>query len=85
MDLDGDKITLDRRVPTRWNSDLACLDAHVYFKNPVQQLTAAAINKLQNYRLTDKQWSLADDLVEVLVVRCCFEFLTSMLTSSIDI
>ena len=65
-ELDGSKTTLDRRVATRWNSDLTCLDAHVYLKNPVQQLTAAAVNKLQKYRLTDQQWNLAEDLVDVL-------------------
>ena len=38
-ELHGDKKTLDRRVATRWNSDLACLEAHIYFKIPVKQLT----------------------------------------------
>jgi len=66
--LDGDKRMLDRRVTTRWNTDLQCLDAHVYFKNSVQQLTAVAANKLQAYRLSDKQWELAELLVEVLEV-----------------
>jgi len=65
-ELDGGKTSLDRRVPTRWNTDLTCLDAHVYLKSPVQQLTAAAVNKLQKYRLTDRQWDLAEDLVDVL-------------------
>lgn len=27
-----------------------------------------AINKLQAYRLSDQQWELADDLIEVLMV-----------------
>jgi hypothetical protein len=67
-ELDGSKTTLDRRMPTRWNTDFTCLEAHVHLKNPVQQLTAAASNKLQAYRLTDQQWDLADDLVEVLAV-----------------
>jgi hypothetical protein len=64
----GNKRALDRRVPTRWNSDLKCLEAHVYFKSPVQQLTAVASNKLQAYRLTDEQWDLAENLSEVLAV-----------------
>ena len=25
--------------------DLACLDAHLYFRSPIEQLTGAAINK----------------------------------------
>jgi hypothetical protein len=48
--------------------DLACLEAHVHLKNPVQQLTAAAVNKLQKYWLTDELWDLADDLVDVLAI-----------------
>ena len=40
----------------------------MHLKNPVQQLTAAAVNKLQKYRLTDELWDLADDLVDVLAV-----------------
>lgn len=83
-DLDGTKTTLDQRIPTRWNSDFTCLDAHVYLKNPVQQLTAAAANKLQAYWGTDEQWDLADDLVEVLAVRrvplrCKFELASNIL------
>jgi hypothetical protein len=68
QDLDGSKTTLDRRMPTRWNTDFTCLDTHVYLKNPVQQLTAPAANKLQAYRLTDEQWDLADELVDVLAI-----------------
>jgi len=54
-ELDGGKTSLARHVPTHWNTDLTCLDAHVYLKSPVQQLTAAAVNNLQKYRLTDRQ------------------------------
>ncbi|TFY79018.1 hypothetical protein EWM64_g4990 [Hericium alpestre] len=66
--LTGQKKTLDRRVPTRWNSDLACLDAHFYFKNVVQQLTAASANGLRAYRLEEAQWELIEELVQVLVI-----------------
>jgi hypothetical protein len=48
-DLPGDKTALDRYVPTGWNSDLTCLDTHLYFRSPVEQLTGAAVNKLQAY------------------------------------
>jgi hypothetical protein len=66
--LPGDKTVLDRRVPTRWNSDLTCLDAHLYFRSPVKQLTGAAINKLQAYRLSDEQWNLAETLSAILEI-----------------
>ncbi|KAF9233125.1 hypothetical protein BU15DRAFT_54311 [Melanogaster broomeanus] len=62
--LDGDKETLDRRVPTRWNSDLACLDAHLYFEKVIKQLTVAT--DLKSFRLTDGQWPLAGTLADIL-------------------
>ncbi|KAF8232541.1 hypothetical protein L208DRAFT_1561799, partial [Tricholoma matsutake] len=67
-DLSGNKDTLDRQVPTQWNSDLTCLDAHLYFRSPVEQLTGAAINKLQAYQLSEDQWDLAETLSAVLEV-----------------
>jgi hypothetical protein len=67
-DLDGDKEVLDRRVPTRWNTDLTCLDAHLYFRSPVESLTGAAANKLQAYRLSEAQWDLAETLSAILEV-----------------
>ena len=48
-ELPGDKTALDCHVTTWWNSDLTCLDAHLYFKSPVEQLTGAVINKIQAY------------------------------------
>jgi hypothetical protein len=71
-DLPGDKTMLDRRVPTRWNSDLACLDAHLYFRSPIEQLTGAAVNKLQAYRLSEDQWNLAETLSAILEVAVYF-------------
>jgi hypothetical protein len=59
-------------VTTQWNSNLACLEAHLHFKNIIQQLTGVAANKLQAYRLSDQQWELAKDLIEVLMVRNLF-------------
>jgi len=60
-DFSGDETALDCRVPTRWNSDLTCLDAHLYFKSPIEQLTGAAVNKLQAYRLSD------DHILQVII------------------
>jgi len=67
-DIQGSKQALDRHVSTRWNSDLSCLDAHVYFRPVVEQLTASSANKLKAYRLTEKQWELAEEVQEALVV-----------------
>ena len=66
--LPGDKTALDRHVPTCWNSDLICLDAHLYFRSPVKQLTGTAINKLQAYQLLEEQWNLAETLSAILEV-----------------
>ncbi|KAJ7719489.1 hypothetical protein B0H16DRAFT_1336582, partial [Mycena metata] len=49
----GQKVALDRRVPIRWNSDLACLASHVHFSCPVKQLTQ---DNLEEYALTPEQW-----------------------------
>ncbi|KIK76501.1 hypothetical protein PAXRUDRAFT_169752, partial [Paxillus rubicundulus Ve08.2h10] len=62
--LQGNKEALDRRVPTRWNSDLACLDAHLYFCVMVQQLTG--VSELKAFCLTQDQWPLATVLADVL-------------------
>ena len=61
---------LTRQVPTRWNYDLECLDAHFYFRDIIEQLTAISSNGLQAYRLTHEQWEIASDVQEVLLV--CF-------------
>ena len=63
----GPKMMLDRRVPTRWNSDFVCLQAHVHFKTAVRMLTTDS--ELSAYALSSKQWELAKQLVEVLSAR----------------
>jgi len=77
-DLTGDKTALDRRVPTRWNSDLTCLDAHIYFRSVVEQLTGAAVNKLQAFRLSEPQWNLATTLSAILEVLSMHLLLNNM-------
>lgn len=72
--LEGQKSALDRRVPTRWNSDFACLAAHILFRTPVQQLVGDPKNGLSAYRLTEAQWALAEELSGVLEVRFSFNY-----------
>jgi hypothetical protein len=71
-DLPGDKTMLDHHVATQWNSDLACLDTHLYFRSLIEQLTGAAANKLQAYRLTEDQWNLTETLSAILEVTVNF-------------
>lgn len=64
----GEKIALDRRVPTRWNSEYDCIKAHIYFRAVVETLTNVTENQLKAYKLTESQWILADDVGDVLQV-----------------
>jgi len=65
--LSGTKQALDRRVPTRWNSDFDCLAAHLYFKRIIKKMTKHASNKLSAYRLSDEQWKLSEEVQQVLM------------------
>ncbi|KAJ7165348.1 hypothetical protein C8R46DRAFT_876188, partial [Mycena filopes] len=62
----SDKTALARRVPTRWNSDFACLNTHITLKYAVQQLTATSELKLSAFKLTNAQWELAEEVSDVL-------------------
>ncbi|KAF8960256.1 hypothetical protein BDZ97DRAFT_1666176, partial [Flammula alnicola] len=68
LELKGDQRALTRRVPTRWNSDLACLMSHFHFKEIVEQLTSISSLKLKSYRLSAEQWKMAEDVREVLLL-----------------
>lgn len=73
-EISGTKVSLDRRVSTRWNSELGCIDAHLSLYSVVQQLTGIRELKLQSFILTEEQFLLTKDLREVLIVSnksCC--------------
>lgn len=67
-EINGTKVSLDRRVSTRWNSELACIDSHLYLYSIVQQLISIQELKLQSFLLTEEQLQLTRDLREVLMV-----------------
>ncbi|KAF8494903.1 hypothetical protein F5888DRAFT_1795030 [Russula emetica] len=67
-ELEGSRKAPNRQVTIWWNSNLTCLEAHVHFKNIIQQLTGVATNKLQACRLSGQQWELANDLIKVLMI-----------------
>jgi len=69
-ELHGQWRALTWWVPTQWNHDLECLDAHFYFCDIIKQLTAISSNGLQPYHLIPEQWEIASDVQEVLLV--CF-------------
>jgi hypothetical protein len=62
------KAALDRRVPTRWNSDFTCLQAHVTLRFYVASFVKDPDYGLEEYALTAEQWKLARHLTDVLVV-----------------
>lgn len=68
-ELDKNQRALTRRVATRWNTDRAALNSHLYFKGPVQWLTGSSKHNLKRYALDDEQWVLAAELNNVLEVR----------------
>lgn len=71
-DLDGEKRALDRRVPTRWNSELDCVEAHLHFRPVIESLTLPTTNGLAGYRLSSVQWELAEDVADILTVSLLF-------------
>lgn len=66
--LPGNRRALTCRVPTRWNTDFACLFSHFYFRDIIEQLTAIPSLNLKTYRLSPEQWKMAEDVQEVLMV-----------------
>jgi hypothetical protein len=65
------RVRVRQKIPGGYpcrSLDLTCLDAHLYFRSPVEQLTGAAVNKLQAYRLSEEQWDLAETLSAILEV-----------------
>lgn len=42
---------------------------YIYFRDPIEALTGQAANKLGSFKLTDTQWTLAKEVVDVLAVR----------------
>ncbi|TFK37814.1 hypothetical protein BDQ12DRAFT_607102, partial [Crucibulum laeve] len=61
------------------NSDLVCLQSHIYFRAIVEQLTGPPANKLQSYELTEEQWLLAGAVEEVLLL---FQNLTDLFSQA---
>ncbi|KAJ6587465.1 hypothetical protein DFH09DRAFT_909471 [Mycena vulgaris] len=64
----GERKGLTRQIPTRWNSEYDCLESHMHFFNPVEALTVSTVNKLGSFKLTDLQWLLAQEVLDVLAI-----------------
>ncbi|VDC05352.1 unnamed protein product [Peniophora sp. CBMAI 1063] len=77
--IDKDKRRLDRRVVTRWNSDLAVLRAYLDLLDAIQALTSTSDLSLDSYRMTTQQINLTKQVVQVLTL---FEDLTLLFSKS---
>ncbi|KZV59007.1 hypothetical protein PENSPDRAFT_547413, partial [Peniophora sp. CONT] len=77
--INKDKRRLDRRVATRWNSDLAVLRAYLDLWDAILPLTSASDLKLDAFRMTTNQIKLTKQVVEILQL---FEDLTLLFSKS---
>lgn len=64
--LQGQIQTLARRCPSRWNSEYDCLNSALKLRAPVTELVTEM--KLKAFKLSSVQWSLAQDLSDLLSV-----------------
>ncbi|KAF8987428.1 hypothetical protein BDQ17DRAFT_1258553 [Cyathus striatus] len=72
----GTPKVLEQQAPTHWNSDLNCLQSHIYFQEVVKQLTVGS--DLKGFHLSEEQWNLAQEVEEVLLLFESFTLLFSM-------
>jgi hypothetical protein len=68
----GQTTALARRCASRWNSEYDCLDTTLILRDPVKKLVADKNLNLKAFKLSEKQWSMAEDLRDVLDVRLLF-------------
>ncbi|KAG9126898.1 hypothetical protein FRC07_001478 [Ceratobasidium sp. 392] len=59
---------LAQYILTRWNSVFKCLESHRELQDGVEMLTADTANYLCELRLSDHQWTLLDQMVQVLKI-----------------
>ncbi|KAF9441242.1 hypothetical protein P691DRAFT_799779 [Macrolepiota fuliginosa MF-IS2] len=57
------KCFLSCCILTWWNSDFAALKDHLEFKKEIQIMTGASTQKLGQYKLTNDQWELVENLI----------------------
>ena len=60
---------LPRDVVTRWNSTYYMLSFAVKYRSAIDAMTADKSLKLRRFELETEEWSIAEDLVSVLLVR----------------
>lgn len=59
---------IPRDVTTRWNSTYDMLDFALEYRKAVDILTADRQNELRNYELSEREWTIAKQLRDILKV-----------------
>jgi hypothetical protein len=59
---------MPRDVTTRWNSTYDMLKFALEYRKAIDILTADRQNELQNYELSEREWTIAAQLSDVLKV-----------------
>ncbi|KAJ7769093.1 hypothetical protein DFH07DRAFT_290056 [Mycena maculata] len=62
----GQTTALARRCASRWNSEYDCLNTTLILREPVKKLVADKNLNLKAFKLSERQWSMAEDLRDVL-------------------
>ena len=60
---------LPRDVVTRWNSTYYMLSFAIRYRAAIDAMTADKSLKLRKFELETEEWTIADDLVTILLVR----------------
>ena len=59
---------IPRDVTTRWNSTYDMLNFALEYRKAIDVLTADRQNELRNYELSEREWTIAKQLCDVLKV-----------------
>jgi hypothetical protein len=59
---------IPRDVTTRWNSTYDMLDFALEYRKAIDVLTADRQNELRNYELSEREWTIAKQLRDILKV-----------------
>ena len=62
------KQIIPRDVTTRWNSTYDMLNFALEYRKAIDVLTGDRQNQLRNYELSEREWTIAKQLCDVLKV-----------------
>ncbi|KAJ7702123.1 hypothetical protein B0H14DRAFT_2416771, partial [Mycena olivaceomarginata] len=65
----GQTTALACRCASRWNSEYDCLDTTLILRDPVKKLVAEKNLNLKAFKLSERQWAMAEDLRDCVMAR----------------